>query len=518
VQSNCLSVVPLETEFGRKRAIDQSSCNKDYSCLKGFCPSFVTVHGGRPRRGKATSPTAADWPALPAPKLPKVDDQPYGMLITGIGGTGVVTIGALIGMAAHLEGKGCSVLDMTGLAQKGGAVVSHIRIARAPEDIHAVRIAAGSADLVLGCDMVVASGYDVLAKVDKRRTRAVINSGVQPTADSTLQVDFRLPQQQMVEAISDSAGKGRADFVDASRLATALMGDSIASNMFMLGYAWQKGGVPLSLDAIERAIELNAVAVAMNKQAFLWGRRAAHDPDAVAKSVAPASAPTPLHAAEETLESIVSRRVAELTAYQDHAYAQRYADMVERTRRMEEERAPGLSGLAEAVARHGFKLMAYKDEYEVARLFSDGRFRQQIADAFEGDYKLRFHLAPPLFARRDPETGHLQKQRYGPWMLPLFRLLAKGKRLRGTRLDVFGYSEERRVERQLVADYEATLRELLSNLTPENHALAVQIASIPDQIRGFGHVKDASLKRAQAEQTMLLTAFRQPPEQRTAAE
>jgi indolepyruvate ferredoxin oxidoreductase len=514
VQSNCLSVVPVETEFGRKRAIDQSSCNKDFSCLKGFCPSFVTVEGGRLRAPDNDTPAGADAVFdgidLPEPVLPSLD-APYGILVTGVGGTGVVTIGALLGMAAHIEGKGVSVLDMTGLAQKGGAVISHVRIGNAPEDLHAVRIAAGSADLVLGCDLVVAAGADAIAKMQPGQTRAVINSHETVTGDFTRNPDFDLQAGEMQQTIKVAVGEAAAHFVEATRYATALLGDSIATNLFMLGYAWQKGLVPISGDAIDRAIVLNAVAVDFNRDAFLWGRRAAADEARVARAAEPVT-PVRLKAPDiaATLEDMVERRIRHLTAYQNAAYARRYKDLVVKVQRAESERARGREGLAGAVARYYFKLLAYKDEYEVARLFTDGAFQRKLADQFEGDYRLKFHMAPPLFARRDPETGELLKQEFGPWMIGAFRLLAGLKVLRGTPFDVFGRSAERKAERRLIAEYEAAIDEICTGLTQRNHDLAVAIASIPEHIRGFGHVKDAHLEKAKAEEAALLRAFRNP--------
>ena len=519
VQSNCVSVVPQETEFGRKRAIDQSSCNKDFSCVKGFCPSFVTVHGGTLRKGKASTEAESDdelWPVLPSPTLPALD-QPYGILVTGVGGTGVVTIGALIGMAAHLEGKGCTLLDMAGLAQKGGAVTSHVRLAATPDEIHAVRISAGGARLVLGCDLVVASGFEALSKVSSASTHAIINSHETVTGDFTRNPAYVFPGKRLRERIAEAAGDGRADFLDATRIATALMGDSIATNLFMLGYAWQKGLVPISEAALHKAIELNAVAVEANKRAFLWGRRAAHDLAAVERAATPKDEPQSHHLSQ-SLDEIVARRVAFLTDYQDAAYAARYRDLVERARQAEAGRTPGRSGLAEAVARYYFKLLAYKDEYEVARLFTETGFVEQVKAQFEGDVEVHLHLAPPLLAKRDLESGHLQKREYGPWMFRAFKLLARLRRLRGTRLDIFGYSAERRHERQLITDYEALIGELLSGLGHDNHALALELAAIPDNIRGYGHIKEASLAAAKAHQAQLLAAFRNPAPSATAAE
>jgi indolepyruvate ferredoxin oxidoreductase len=522
VKSNCVSVVPLETEFGTKRAIDQSSCNKDFSCVSGFCPSFVTVHGGKLRKTQAAAPAGDSgpaWPELPLPSLPALD-KPYNVLVTGVGGTGVVTIGALLGMAAHIEDKGCSVLDMTGLAQKGGAVLSHVRIAHTPEEIHAVRISAGAAHLMLACDLVVAGGFDALSKVGEKQTHAVVNT--HETVTSSFVRDsahYKFPGQALQELIAEATGKENCNFVEASGIATRLLGDSIATNLFMLGYAWQKGLVPLSLDSLNKAIDLNAVAVDFNKQAFLWGRRAAHDQAAVEmaarppeKKVAPENRPS------ESLEETIERRRAFLTDYQNAAYATRYTDLVARVRQAEQVKAPGASGLGEAVARYAFKLMAYKDEYEVARLYTAPSFRQKLAAQFEGDFKLSFHLAPPLLAARDPQSGHLKKREYGAWMMKAYRVLAKLRGLRGTPLDIFGYSAERKLERQLIADYVALLEEILGRLNHDNHALAVQLASLPDEIRGYGHIKEGNIERAKKREAELLAALRSGQPQASAAE
>lgn len=515
VQSNCVAVTPLETEFGRKREIDQSACNKDFSCLKGSCPSFVTIEGGqlRKRRGQASDEL---WEALPEPSLPGLK-QPYGMLVTGVGGTGVVTVGALLAMAAHLEGKGCSTLDMTGLAQKGGAVVSHVRIAERPEDIHAVRISAGGADLLLGCDLVVAGSFEARSKLEPGRSAVVVNSHEVVTGDFATKPELRVPGAELQGLIREAAGGEHCDFIDASAIATALLGDSIAANLFLLGFAWQKGLVPLSRESIDRAIELNGVAVEFNRQAFLWGRRAAQDPAAVRKLVQPQK-PLESHRLSESLEEMVERRAAFLTEYQDAAYAARYRDLVERVRKLEAERVPGETRLTEAVARYAFKLMAIKDEYEVARLYTSGEFEQAVNQRFEGDFKLTFHLAPPLLAKRDPQTGHLRKQEFGPWMLRAFRLLARAKGLRGGALDVFGRSAERKAERELRDDYFSLVDEVLSLLSRDNHGLAVALAEIPEQIRGFGHIKEAHLKEAKAREAELLEAFRNPAPTATAAE
>jgi indolepyruvate ferredoxin oxidoreductase len=507
-QSNCVSVEPLETEFGRKRTINQSACNKDYSCVKGFCPSFVTVEGGKPRRGAASGRDAA-IPALPAPSAMPQLQRPYGVLVTGIGGTGVITIGQILGMAAHLEGKGVTVLDQTGLAQKNGAVLSYVRLAPHPEDLHSPRIAAGGADAVIGCDLVVTTSAEALSKMRTGQTRAAVNSAVAPTAAFTHQPDWSFPQADAERTVAETVGAGNVWFTDATRLATALMGDAIATNMFMLGFAWQHGLVPIGEEAILRAIELNAVAVEANRRSFQWGRYAAHDPAAVEKLATPSSVLPFVKPPARTLDEVIARRVDFLTDYQDAAYAARYRRLVDRVRAVESDRGLGTK-LAEAVARYYFKLMAYKDEYEVARLHTLPESRQRLEAAFEGDFKLKFHLAPPILNKPDPVTGVARKSEFGPWVLAVFRVLAKLRRLRGGPFDLFGRTDERRTERQLIADYERTIEELLARLDRGNHAIAVAIASVPEEIRGYGHVKARHLKAAKAKEAELLATFRSP--------
>ena len=517
-KSNCVSVKPLETELGRKRQIDQSNCNKDFSCLNGFCPSFVSVEGGGVRKGTRPQLTVVKddpFASLPMPTLRPLSEA-YGILITGIGGTGVITVGALIGMAAHLEGKGCTVLDFTGLAQKNGAVMSHVRLAPKPEDLHAVRIAAGGANLVLGCDMVVAAAPAALSRIEPGITQAVINGHMQPVAAFVLNGDMDLGADSMMKSIRDAAGDQATTFVDGTGLATAIMGDSIATNLFMLGYAWQKGLVPLSFEALMRAIELNGVAIDTSKRTFAWGRLAAHNIAAVQAAAKPTlRIEKPV---ARTLPEIVSKRVELLTAYQDAAYAERYRAFVDKVAKAEKAKAPGRSGLAEAVAKSLYRLMAYKDEYEVGRLYTDGEFLKKLGTQFEGDYKLAFHLAPPLFAERDPTTGQLIKKEFGGWILPVFRLLASLKRLRGTKLDIFGYSEERRMERRLIGEYEATMDSVLATLDQNNHGQAVLIAGVPESMRGFGHVKEKNVKAAKEREATLLASYRQPVTAQAAAE
>ena len=519
-QSNCLSVTPVATEFGSKRVIDQSSCNKDFSCLKGFCPSFVTVEGGGLRKGKtgksAAAANAGEPELPPAPTLPSLADKPYGVLITGIGGTGVVTIGAIMGVAAHIEGKGVTVLDQLGMAQKGGAVVSHVRLGATPEALHAVRLGAGGADLLLGCDLVVSAGADALARLEPGVSRAVVNTHETITGEFTRHPDIAFPAHTLKLSIEAAAGAEACDFLEATAIATALLGDSIATNMFMLGYAYQQGLVPIGHAALEQAIELNGAAIAMNTAAFRWGRHAAHDRAAVEKLAAPPATVVPFTRIARTLDEIVAARVTHLTGYQNAGLARRYTALVDRVRAAEEKTVQ--TGLAEAVARNYAKLLAYKDEYEVARLHADAAFAAQIAGQFEGDYKLRFHLAPPLLSRRDPKTGHLIKRAFGAWILPAFKALAKLKFLRGTPLDIFGYTSERKAERRLIADYEAMIDEVLKGLSSANHALAVKLAAIPDDIRGYGHIKDANLEKARRKEAELLAQWRNPEAMKAAAQ
>lgn len=511
VQSNCVSVQPLETEWGRKREIDQSSCNKDFSCVNGFCPSFVTVHGARPRKSAGAAAGAQDdWPDLPEPVLPVIEGT-YGIIATGVGGTGVVTIGAILGMAAHLEGKACGMIDMAGLAQKGGAVYSHIRLAAHPDDITAIRIPARGADLILGGDLVVAGTRKVLTAVKPGQSVVVVNTHEVLPGDFTRNADYSLPTERLKRTIRAAAGPENTHLIEASRLAAGLFGSTLPQNIFMMGYAYQLGGVPLSAEAILKALELNGESVAMNQAAFLWGRRAAHDPARLEALAGANTPPTAARRLSETLDEVIERRVDDLTAYQSARYGARYRALVDKVRAAEAARAPGRAGLTDAVARNLYKLMAYKDEYEVARLFSDGSFQRQVDAAFEGDLRFEFHLAPPLLARHDPATGRPRKMRFGPGMMRGFKMLARLKMLRGTPFDPFGWSAERRRERALIAQYRALLDTLMTTLTPDNHAYAVALAALPQKIRGYGPVKDQSIAAVEAEEAALLASFRAPP-------
>ena len=499
--SNCLSVVPLETDLGRKRSIDQSACNKDFSCVKGFCPSFVTVHGGEPaRRSRIAEAVGEAFGELPEPELPQLD-APWNAIVTGIGGTGVLTVTAMIAMAAHIEGKGCATMNQTGLAQKFGAVVSHVRVAGAQDDIKAVRISAGEADLMLGCDLAVASGSEALGKVHAGRSSAVVNCAEVPNAAFVLNPDAEFLTAEMQQAVREEVGKDRCHFIDSTGIATELLGNSIAGNLFLLGFAWQRGLVPVSREALEKAIEINGVAMEFNRQAFLWGRRAANDPQKVAGLVEAAlEKPRRL-----SLDELIADRSERLTGYQNAAYAREYAEFVERV--SEADNHPERQ-LTRAVGESLYKLMACKDEYEVARLYTDGEFQRKIKAQFTGDYRLRFHLAPPLLSRRDPHTGHLVKREFPGWTLRVFALLARLRFLRGTPFDLFGRSGERRRERQDIADYRELLGELRAGLSDANYAVAVQLAELPLQLRGFGHVKDENRLKLKMQRRQLLAAFR----------
>ncbi|MBX3578841.1 MAG: indolepyruvate ferredoxin oxidoreductase family protein [Rhizobiaceae bacterium] len=500
VKSNCVSVQPVETEFGRKRRIDQSSCNKDFSCVNGFCPSFVTVHGGKIRKAEGSAGKDNPLTGVPEPTPFPLEDG-WASIIDGVGGTGVVTIGAILGMAAHLEGKGCGMIDMAGLAQKGGSVFSHVRIAKSPDDIHAIRVSAGKADLILGCDLVVSGAKKVLSAVRDNHTIFVANTAEIMPGDFARSADFSLPVERLKKAIRDAAGD-RAHFFDATRTATALFGNSLGANMFMLGFAFQHGGLPVASEAVEKAIELNGEAVQMNLAAFRWGRRAAHDPDHVRTLVARAAGDRAPQRAQ-TLDEVIARRVAFLTDYQNEAYAARYADRIARLRAAEAKAARGSTVVTEAAARNLFKLMAIKDEYEVARLYTDGSFRKQLDAQFQAYDRLEFHLAPPVLGRTGND-GKPRKSSFGPWMMNGFRILAAFKGLRGSALDIFGYTAERKMERKLLAQYEADLDLIQGALAPDKVEAAAAVASIPALIRGFGHVKEANARMAAGERVRLV--------------
>ncbi len=506
-KSNCVSLQPLETEFGRKRRIDQSSCNKDWSCLTGFCPSFVTV------RGVETTPAAsAASPAWTVPELPEPPhlgvDRPYSVLVPGVGGTGVVTVGALIAMAAHLEGKAASVMDMTGLSQKNGAVLSHVKVAGHADEILAARISAQEADLVLGCDAVVAGSREVIATIRSGATRAVVNAHVTATAAFARTPDLELSLAPIVARLKQlCASIDGTSFLDATRIATVLLGDAISANVLLLGFAVQRGLLPVSCRAVEKAIGLNGAQVELNLRAFGLGRWAAVDGNAVDRLVDGRQGHVQ-DAADPGLQAVVERRARFLTEYQDARYAARYLRLVERVRHAEYAALPGSEALALGVTHGLFKLMAYKDEYEVARLHGLPAFGEQVRSRFKGPVRITFHLAPPLLAGRDAATGEPRKMEFGSWVLPVFRMLARMRRLRGTPLDVFGRTQERRQERRMIADYEIVIEELIAGLSASNLELAVLIARLPEQARGFGHVKATAVARIEEHRDELLRKWR----------
>ena len=504
VKSSCLSVVPVDTDYGRKRRIDQSSCNKDMSCIEGFCPSFVTVEGGRLRKAAKAGALLPKTGLLPEPQRPVLaPDRTYNILVTGIGGTGVVTIGAMITMAAHLEGLAAAAVDQFGMAQKGGAVTSHIRLATATDDILAVQIDAGAADLLLGCDSLVTAADLALETIDPARTHVVINTHEAITGHFTRNPDLRFPSASIDGRLAAAAGKDRLDWIDATRIATRLLGDAIATNMLMLGYAYQKGLIPITAQGIERAIELNGVAVAANQETFRLGRRLVIDPKSIASLVEAEDSGHPPSQAG-TLDD---RRAGDLEQYQNAAYAQRYRAIVTKARQTEALHTPGRTGFTDAVAQGLYRLMAYKDEYEVARLYASPAFARSLADTFEPGYGLRLHLAPPLFAQRDPDTGLPRKHAFGPWILTAMRLLARLKGLRGTLLDPFGHTAERKQERALISEYEALITRLCSGLSADNHDQAVALAAVYDSVRGFGHVKARNLTAMAAQRDALLALW-----------
>ena len=510
VKSNCLSVEPLETEFGRKRAINQSTCNKDYSCVNGFCPSFITVEGGQlKKKAKKAGPSPFELGAVPEPRIAEpAPGGAWGIVVAGVGGTGVITIGQLLGMAAHMEGKGIVTQDAAGLAQKGGATWSHVLIGATQDDIRTTRVGMAAADLIIGCDPIVTANKETVLRMREGRTHVALNSHGTPTAAFVKDASWQNPAEQCAADVARAVGPSGLGMFDADAVASQLMGDTLYVNPMLLGYAWQKGWVPLARESLLRAMELNNVQVENNKTAFEWGRQAAHDRARVERLLAGAGGAQVIEFKKrETLESIIARRVEFLTGYQNAAYAQTYRDFVAKVQ--QEEAKLGKTALSEAVARYLFKLMAYKDEYEVARLHSDPAFLKRIDDMFEGDYTLNYHLAPPMTADRN-EKGELIKKKYGPSMLRNFKLLAKLKGLRGGAFDVFGKTEERQTERALIQQYRASIDEVLRLLNADNHATAVEIARIPEQIKGYGHVKERNLKPARERWNALMAQYRDP--------
>ena len=503
MQSNCIALEPVETRFGRKRRVNQSACNKDFSCTDGYCPSFVVVNGGQPRKrsdGQQDYTRYAD--ALPHPEAASTD-TPFSLLVTGIGGAGVVTLGAILGMAAHLEGKGASVLDVTGLAQRNGPVTSHVKIANSPQALKTSRI--GRADLVIGSDMVVTASADVLGRMRKRTTKAVVNSRVAPTSDFATNPDLDLGTDEMERAIAQRSAE--SDFIEAGRLAYALTGNEVAANLMLVGFAAQRGWLPVSLDALDRAIQLNGAAVEMNRASVAWGRLLAHDPALVAELVAAKNTADPQPV---SLDDLIADYAQELEAYQDRAYAQRYVDLVAQVRAAESALAGNDGRFATAVARYYYKLLAYKDEYEVARHLSSDAFRDAIAEEFEGEYSIEFLMAPPILQRRDPVTGRYPKRRFGSWILPALKLLSRFKRLRGTPFDPFGYAAHRKMERGLIAQYESDIAMVIERLDAKRYEAATEIASWPELVRGYDTVKDEHIATLEEKRGSLLASLADP--------
>ncbi|MCD8519742.1 MAG: indolepyruvate ferredoxin oxidoreductase family protein [Alphaproteobacteria bacterium] len=515
VQSNCVAVQPVETEYGRKRKINQSMCNKDFSCVKGFCPSFVSVLGGELKKTKAGE--AGDiFSKIPDPKPIKLESA-YNIMVTGIGGTGVLTVGALLGMAAHLEEKRCRNLDMTGLAQKGGEVLSHVRISPTPDDLHTGHIITGGADLLIACDIVAAVGPTSYETLAPDRTKAVVNTNNTPVAAFVTNNEVDFHNRQVNDTLMKAVHPKGRHFVPATEIAQTLMGDEIATNIFMVGFAWQQGLIPLRKESIDRAIELNGVAIEDNKKAFAYGRLAAHDPDKVQQMVDAVKGDAEEETIATTLEKMLERRAEYLSGYQNEALANRYKALVQRVKIAEEKVVSNSSVLAEAAAKYYHKLLAYKDEYEVARLYTDGTFMKELQAQFTGNYKLQFHMAPPIMEKNDPATGRPKKRTFGPWMLRALSLLAKFKSLRGTPFDIFGYNAERKMERALIAEYEATVELVLQKLNARNHALCAELLSVPDVIRGYGPVKMGNMEKAKLLRADLLEKLENPAPVKKAA-
>ena len=510
-KANCVSIHPLETEFGRKRVIDQSSCNKDYSCVEGFCPSFVTVHGGGVKRAGMTEVPTELLQAVPAPEFPNVD-RDWSVLIAGVGGTGVVTIGAVLGMAAHLENKGAAVFDMTGVSQKNGAVYSHLKIIEDPDTMSSADVGLGEADLLLGCDLVASVAPVSVRTIDPNRTRVVVNETLTATPQFQSTPNMNLDGGLLLKGLQDHSGVNQVSSVAATRIALSLTGDTIGANTFMIGYALQLGGLPLSVESVERAIELNGVAVEFNIHAFRLGRLAASNPDGLTSLL-----PNHNKVVETDIAEQISKRESFLEDYQDSKYSLRYRELIYKVQEADKRLGWDRDDFSRSVVRYAFKLMAYKDEYEVARLFSVDDFSEQVKGTFEGNYKLHFHLAPPLFARKDPKTGRPRKSEFGPWIRHIFKGLAKFKGLRGTKLDPFGWTEERRTEREIRDQYFVDMERLCSSLSKDNYEAAIALAEIPEQIRGFGHVKLQSIDDAVTGREVILSQLAKTSSQERAA-
>lgn len=506
-KSNCVSVLPLETEFGRKRVIDQTSCNQDLSCLRGFCPSYVVVEGATLKKPSGAELPGQLFAEIPGPNLPKVDGT-FALVIAGIGGTGIITIGAILGMAAHLSGKGVSVLDMTGVAQKGGAVSTHVQFSDNPESIHSSRIAPGEADALIGCDLVVSCDDSVLSLMRAGSTKGVINTSLVPTVAFVKDPDERIPFLQMTNGLRSILDTSDRDWVNATNVTRQLMGSTLTSNMFLLGCAYQKSLVPVSRDAIFQAIEINGIQVQDNKDAFKLGQLYVHQYEKVEQLMMRGENDSGAMSEQYgTPSDRIERRYELLKSYQNRRYADRYRRLAEAVRKAESELAIDSSELTEAVLQNFFKLAAYKDEYEVARLHTDGELERQLRKIFDGNFKVSYSMAPPMLTRHDPKIGEPSKITFGPWLRPVLRILSQFKFLRGTPFDPFGYTKERRMERGLVEEYEKNVTDIIGSLTASNHRIAVEYCSLPIKIRGFGHVKERNVEEVQAQQKDLLIRF-----------
>jgi len=507
VQSNCLSVVPRQTELGRKRRIDQSSCNKDFSCVNGFCPSFVTIEGGQLRKSRGMdtgSVLTGKLADIPEPVLPELTGS-YDVLVGGVGGTGVVTVGQLITMAAHLESKGTSVLDFTGFAQKGGTVLSYVRMAPSPERLHQVRISNGQADAVIACDLVVASSQKALSVLRPGHTRVVANEAELPTADYVLFRDADMQADKRLGLIRNAVGDDNFAQLDANGIAEKLLGDTVFSNVMMLGFAWQRGLLPLSHAALMKAIELNGVAVERNKEAFGWGRVAAVDVKVVTGLLnAGEGRVEDVKQEEPGLDELIAVRHKHLVNYQNRRWADRYTSLVTQVREAEEALGDTSQLLTLAVARQLYRFMAFKDEYEVARLFAETDFMKEVNNTFEGDFKVHFHLAPPIMNRGLDARGRPRKRQFGPWMFRAFRLLAKFRILRGTPIDPFSYSADRRMDRALLKNYEQLVDRIVRELNASNYGTFLQLAELASEVRGYGPVREQAAEAVEGKRIQLI--------------
>jgi indolepyruvate ferredoxin oxidoreductase len=510
-KSTCISILPNETELGRKRKIDQSNCNKDYTCVEGFCPSFVTVYGGAPRKPQGITINDALFANLPTPEL-KPLSQAYNVMVTGIGGTGVITIGAILSMAAHMEGRAASVYDMTGLAQKGGGVYSHLKIAENVADLNAQRIGKCESDLIIGCDLLATTGQDAIQSIDKDRTLVLANSNVNPTVQFQFMPDIDFNTKLAEKTLKDATGEVNYTGIDASAIALNLLGDVIATNMMMVGYTFQKGLIPVSAAAIEKAINLNGIAIQLNVNAFNIGRLLANNPEKITALLTQAGKVSTDFELLEDVNEIKAHRVNLLTEYQDAPYANRYLSLIDKVIAADKTQGNDNGEFSKAVARGFSRLMSYKDEYEVARLYTNGVFAEQLKNQFEGYINVKFNLAPPLFSKRDPVTGHLKKKEFGSYMMRAFGILAKFKNLRGGTFDMFGYTEERKMERQLISDYETMVEGLLSNLNDKNYETAVELAQTAQKMRGYGHVKENNVEQTKQAWVVLQQQFNNPEE------